>query len=118
MMLKKSFAFGLLAAGMMIAPGAALADVQNSNQNIDQFGAASGFGNTVVNNANQNNNQNINKFKTGYCPSGGLNVQNSGQNIGQTGIAAGSFNTVVNQAQQGNAQNATDIAGGYGYGCY
>ncbi|PMB04351.1 filamentous hemagglutinin, partial [Fischerella thermalis CCMEE 5273] len=28
-MLKKSFAFSLLAAGLMIAPGAALADVQS-----------------------------------------------------------------------------------------
>ena len=41
-MLKKSFAFGLLAAGLMIAPGAALADVQsqNSNQNTVQDGLA------------------------------------------------------------------------------
>ncbi|MFH7029813.1 MAG: filamentous hemagglutinin [Heteroscytonema crispum UTEX LB 1556] len=117
-MLKKSFAFSLLAAGLMIAPGAAFADVQNSQQNIDQFGAASGVGNTVVNNANQQSNQNINKFKTGSCSSGGFNVQNSGQNIAQTGIATGGFNTVVNQAAQDNAQKATDIASGYGYGCY
>ncbi|MEO1763263.1 MAG: hypothetical protein AAFR83_15080 [Cyanobacteria bacterium J06629_18] len=41
-MLKKSFAFGLLAAGLMFAPGAALADVQsqNSTQNTVQDGLA------------------------------------------------------------------------------
>ncbi|MCP6762362.1 MAG: filamentous hemagglutinin, partial [Fischerella sp. CENA71] len=39
-MLKKSFAFGLLAAGLMIAPGAAFADVQSNQQNATQNGAA------------------------------------------------------------------------------
>ena len=41
-MFKKSFGFGLLAAGLMIAPGAALADVQsqNSNQHTVQNGTA------------------------------------------------------------------------------
>ena len=41
-MLKKSFAFGLLAAGLMVAPGAALADSQsqNSTQNTVQDGLA------------------------------------------------------------------------------
>jgi hypothetical protein len=119
-MLKKSFAFGLFAAGMMIAPGAAFAlDIQNSDQNINQLGVANGFGNTVVNTANQQNNQNINNLHNGYgyCPSG-LNVQNSNQNIAQTGIALGANNTVVNQAAQANAQNAANIASGYGYGCY
>ncbi|MEL6462819.1 MAG: hypothetical protein AAFQ91_32130, partial [Cyanobacteria bacterium J06621_15] len=41
-MFKKSFGFGLLAAGLMFAPGAALADVQsqNSTQNTVQDGLA------------------------------------------------------------------------------
>ncbi len=41
-MFKKSFGFGLLAAGLMVAPGAALADVQtqNSNQHTVQQGTA------------------------------------------------------------------------------
>ncbi|MGB3757754.1 MAG: hypothetical protein WBA07_15475 [Rivularia sp. (in: cyanobacteria)] len=41
-MFKKSFGFGLLAAGLMVAPGAALADVQtqNSNQQTVQNGTA------------------------------------------------------------------------------
>jgi hypothetical protein len=116
-MLKKSFAFGLLAAGLMIAPGVALADVQNNQQSVGQTGAALGGGNTVVNNATQDSLQNIDKFKVGgACSSGGLNVQNSGQSVGQGATALGGVNTVVNQAQQGNFQNTTDIAGGYGYG--
>ena len=43
-MFKKSLAFGLLAAGLMVAPGAALADSQsqNNNQNTIQEGAAIG----------------------------------------------------------------------------
>ena len=41
-MLKKSLALGFLAAGLMVAPGAALADVQsqNSTQNTIQEGTA------------------------------------------------------------------------------
>ena len=41
-MFKKSLAFGLLAAGLMVAPGAAFADslVQNSTQNTVQEGTA------------------------------------------------------------------------------
>ena len=41
-MLKKSLAFGLLAAGLMVAPGAAFADSQsqNSNQQTVQDGTA------------------------------------------------------------------------------
>jgi hypothetical protein len=115
-MLKKSFAFGLLAAGMMIAPGAALADVQSNQQNATQNGAAVGVGNTVVNQADQTNIQDITKFKHGSC-SGGYNAQFSGQNVEQNGVAVGTANTVVNQAQQGSLQNATEIANGY-RNCY
>ncbi len=41
-MFKKSLGFGLLAAGLMVAPGAALADVQtqNSTQHTVQQGTA------------------------------------------------------------------------------
>ncbi|EHC08324.1 hypothetical protein FJSC11DRAFT_4625 [Fischerella thermalis JSC-11] len=65
-MLKKSFAFGLLAAGLMIAPGAALADVQSSQQNATQNGAAVGVGNTVVNQADQTAIQDITKIQKWY----------------------------------------------------
>ncbi|BAU06974.1 hypothetical protein [Fischerella sp. NIES-3754] len=116
-MLKKSFAFGLLAAGLMIAPGAALADVQSSQQNATQNGAAVGVGNTVVNNANQTAIQDITKFKNGAGCHGSYNAQFSGQNLEQNGAAVGTANTVVNQASQAALQNATEIANGY-HNCY
>ncbi|BAU06975.1 hypothetical protein [Fischerella sp. NIES-3754] len=116
-MLKKSFAFGLLAAGLMIAPGAALADVQSSQQNATQNGAAAGFGNTVVNQADQTAIQDITKIKNGISCHGSHNVQVSGQNLQQNGAAVGTANTVVNQASQAALQNATEIANGY-HNCY
>jgi hypothetical protein len=112
-MLKKSFAFGLLAAGLMVAPGAALADVQSSQQNATQNGAAAGFGNTVVNQADQTNIQNITKFKNGVGCHGSYNAQFSGQNLEQNGAAVGTANTVANVGSQGSLQNATEIANGY-----
>ncbi|KOP24437.1 filamentous hemagglutinin [Hapalosiphon sp. MRB220] len=116
-MLKKSFAFGLLAAGLMVAPGAALADVQNSQQNATQNGAAVGVGNTVVNDATQTNIQDITKIKNGASCHGSYNAQISGQNVAQNGAAVGEVNTVVNQASQGALQNATEIANGI-HNCY
>jgi hypothetical protein len=116
-MLKKSFAFGLLAAGLMIAPGAALADVQSSQQNATQNGAAVGVGNTVVNQADQTAIQDITKFKNGISCSGSYNAQFSGQNLEQNGAAVGTANTVVNQASQAALQQATEIANGY-HNCY
>ncbi|BAZ67732.1 MAG: filamentous hemagglutinin [Pelatocladus maniniholoensis HA4357-MV3] len=117
-MLKKSFAFGLLAAGLMVAPGAALADVQSSQQNATQNGAAVGVGNTVVNSADQTAIQGITKIKNGAsCHGGSYNAQYSGQNLEQNGAAVGTANTVANQASQGALQNATEIANGI-HNCY
>ncbi|MBD2773143.1 hypothetical protein [Iningainema tapete] len=48
MFLQKSFAFGLLAAGLMIAPGAALADqVAGSSSVTTQTSVNKGYGNTT-----------------------------------------------------------------------
>ncbi|BAU06976.1 hypothetical protein [Fischerella sp. NIES-3754] len=116
-MLKKSFAFGLLAAGLMIAPGAALADVQSSQQNATQNGAAVGVGNTVVNQANQTAIQDITKIKNGISCHGSRKVQVSGQNLQQNGAAVGTANTVANVGSQAALQNATEIANGY-HNCY
>jgi hypothetical protein len=116
-MLKKSFAFGLLAAGLMIAPGAALADVQSSQQNATQNGAAVGVGNTVVNQANQTAIQDITKIKNGVGCHGSYNAQISGQNLQQNGAAVGTANTVANVGSQAALQNATEIANGY-HNCY
>jgi hypothetical protein len=98
---------------MMIAPGAALADVQSNQQNATQNGAAAGYGNTVVNTSGQTNIQDITKYKNGAGCHGSYNAQFSGQNVEQNAAAAGTANTVVNQAQQGSLQNATEIASGY-----
>ncbi|RAM52053.1 filamentous hemagglutinin [Mastigocladus laminosus UU774] len=116
-MLNKSFAFGLLAAGLMIAPGAAFADVQSNQQNATQSGAAVGVGNTVVNSADQTAIQGITKIKNGASCRGSYNAQISGQNVAQSGAAVGTANTVANQASQGALQNATEIANGI-HNCY
>ncbi|MBD2431059.1 filamentous hemagglutinin [Fischerella sp. FACHB-380] len=116
-MLKKSFAFGLLAAGLMIAPGAALADVQSNQQNATQNGAAAGVANTVVNQADQTAIQDITKFKNGASCSGSYNAQISGQNLEQNGAAVGTANTVANVGSQAALQQATEIANGY-HNCY
>ena len=117
-MLKKTYTFVLLAAAMIITPGAAFAvDFQNNQQNINQVGIAQGFGNTVVNNANQQNLQNAARLgNTGYYSScNNPQAQLSNQNITQAGVALGGFNTVVNNASQRNAQNILSGANGYCY---
>ncbi|MDM9379891.1 hypothetical protein QUB80_04155 [Chlorogloeopsis sp. ULAP01] len=106
-MLKKSLAFGLLAAGMMIAPGAAMAQQLNV-QEVQQEGAAFG-GSQVINNAELKNNQQLIKLKDGrYCYSnpGG---QASVQRVGQFGQAAFD-STVVNNAELRSRQQTVDIA--------
>jgi hypothetical protein len=112
-MLNKSHIFGVLAAVIAIAPGAAFAGQQNNQQNINQSGAAVGSGNTVVNQANQQAVQNALKIKKGYhYGSGGYQGQRSGQKINQSGAAVGEGNTVVNTATQGARQNAVQLRRG------
>jgi hypothetical protein len=115
-MLNKSHIFGVLAAVVAIAPGAAFAGQQNNDQNIYQSGAAVGSGNTVVNQASQEAVQNALNIKKGYhYGSGGYQGQRSGQNIGQSGAAVGEGNTVVNTATQRAVQNATELNRGHRY---
>lgn len=112
-MFSKVKTFGFVITALIIAPSAAFAqDFQVNQQNIDQVGVATGRGNTVVNNANQQSIQNSTSVGNGYCKPGG-NVQVSNQNIQQTGVAIGEFNTVVNQANQLSVQDALKIANGY-----
>jgi hypothetical protein len=106
-MLNKSHIFGVLAAVIAIAPGAAFAGQQNNQQNINQSAAAVGSGNTVVNEASQQAIQNALNIKKGRHGSTGYQGQRSGQNIGQSGAAVGEANTVVNTASQRAVQNAT-----------
>jgi hypothetical protein len=106
-MLKKSFAFGLLAAGLMVAPGAAMAQ-QSNIQEVQQDGRAFG-GSQVINNAELKNNQQLIKLKDGrYCYSGS-GGQFSAQRVNQTGEAAFD-STVVNNAELRNRQQTVDIA--------
>ncbi|MBD2431057.1 MULTISPECIES: hypothetical protein [Fischerella] len=111
-MLKKSFAFGLLVAGLMIAPGAALADVQSNQQNATQNGAAVGTANTIVNDATQTAVQGITKIKNGISCQATFNGQISNQNLSQNGAAVGVVNTVANVGGQLAQQTATEIANG------
>jgi hypothetical protein len=106
-MLKKSFAFGLLAAGLMLAPGAAMAQ-QSNIQEVQQDGRAFG-GSQVINNAELKNNQQIIKHKDGYYCYNGSGGQASVQRVGQFGDAAFD-STVVNNAELRNRQQTVDIA--------
>ncbi|MFH7029811.1 MAG: filamentous hemagglutinin [Heteroscytonema crispum UTEX LB 1556] len=112
-MLNKSFAFSLLAAGLMIAPGAAFAGIQNSQQTTIQNSNAIGNRSTVVNSAAQQTIQDLTKIHNGASCASGVTIQSAGQNIGQNGVALGDVNTIVNQATQGTLQTATDLANGY-----
>ncbi len=121
-MFKKSVAFGLLAAGLMIAPTAAFAGSQSqgNNQSIEQNGAASD-GSTNAQSAQNISNQvqsQIHRTNPGYhpyrsghhgnCGSGySSQDQNSGQGITQNGSASyGSTN-----AQNGsNHSNQIQVA--------
>ena len=114
-MLKKSHIFGLLAAVVAIAPGAAFAGQQTNDQNINQSAAAVGNGNSVVNQASQEAIQNALNIKKGRYGSGAYQGQRSGQNLGQSGAAVGDDNTVVNTASQRALQNATQLNRGYRY---
>ncbi|MGJ5676288.1 MAG: hypothetical protein ACR9NN_22225 [Nostochopsis sp.] len=111
-MFSKVKTLSLVVTALIIAPSAAFAqDYQGNQQNIDQVGVATGRGNTVVNNANQQSIQNSTNVGNGRCNPGG-NVQVSNQNIQQTGVAVGEYNTVVNQANQLSVQDALKIANG------
>ncbi len=122
-MFKKSLAFGLLAAGLMVAPGAAFADSQsqNNNQHTIQEGTAIGGSTNAQSSESlniqeqiQNRRDSINRSGGGYgrfarpsyCP-GSYNgqSQNSSQGTVQSGAAVdgsvnGQSNSNVNDQKQ------------------
>ena len=125
-MFKKSLAFGVLAAGLMVAPGAAFADiqVQESNQTTIQKGSAA-YGST---NAQSNESINVqeqvqktrdyvrNRYgyggypRRGYC-AGGVNgqAQKSSQATAQIGDAFdGSVNAQSNSSINDQKQAASN----------
>ncbi|MBE9212194.1 hypothetical protein IQ247_05625 [Plectonema cf. radiosum LEGE 06105] len=106
-MLKKYAAFGLLAAGLMIAPGAAFANSQsqNSNQNTVQNGTAINGSTNAQSSESLNIQEQIQKTRDSigrgrpygrpvYCaPSYSGQSQNSSQGTSQSGAAVdGSVN--------------------------
>ena len=120
-MFKKSLAFGLLAAGLMIAPTAAFAGQSQSNQqSIEQNGAASD-GSTNAQSAQNISNQvqsQVRRANSGYhphrygyqgsCPSGySSQDQNSGQGITQNGAAS---NGSTNAQDGSNHSNQVQVA--------
>ena len=120
-MFKKSLAFGLLAAGLMIAPTAAFAgQSQNNQQSIEQNGAASD-GSTNAQSAQNISNQvqsqirhtnsNYHPHRYGYqgsCPSGySSQDQNSGQGITQNGAASYGSTNAQNGSNYSNQVQVT-----------
>ena len=118
-MLNKSIAFGLLAAGLMIAPTAAFAgQSQNSDQYTEQNGAATNgsyVNQTSHTNSRQIQNQTNVRRGVGYggsrhTPQG----QNSRQGTVQSGAAVDGSETVQHSTSNNNQrQNATSSGTGY-----
>ena len=118
-MFKKSLAFGLLAAGLMIAPTAAFAGQSQSNQqSIEQNGAASD-GSTNAQSGQNISNQVQSQIRKvhnnagiygyhGSCPSGySSQDQNSSQGITQNGAASnGSTNAQDGSNHSNQVQSA------------
>ena len=106
-MLKKSLAFGLLAASLMVAPGAAFADSQNAvnDQLTDQSGAALD-GSVNVQNSRSNNRQtqNLNRSSRGRRYGRYGRYGRKGCKVGNTRQNASSTQTT---AQSGVAENAS-----------
>ncbi|WP_035140302.1 hypothetical protein [Fischerella sp. PCC 9605] len=118
-MLKKSFAFGLLAAGLLIAPTAAFAGEQSQDniQETVQEGAAVN-GSTNIQNSNSINRQQ--QFQRGsrntpyWCaPTSSVDqAQRSAQFTGQSGAAVdGSVNVQNSNTENNQRQVALRKAG-------
>ncbi|MEB3216465.1 MAG: hypothetical protein VKN72_09560 [Nostocales cyanobacterium 94392] len=126
-MFNKYAAFGLLAAGLMIAPGAAFANSQsqNSNQNTVQNGTAINGSTNAQSSESLNIQEQIQKTRDrvgrygrpygrpGYCaPSYSGQSQNSSQGTNQSGAAvdysdnAQSSSSVNDQKQVANNTHA------------
>ena len=125
-MLKKYAAFGLLAAGLMVAPGAAFANSQsqNSNQYTNQSGAAVNGSTNAQSSESLNIQKQIQNRRDSvgrgrpygrpvYCaPSYSGQSQNSSQGTSQSGAAvdysdnAQSSSSVNDQKQVANSTRA------------
>jgi hypothetical protein len=113
-MLNKSIAFGLLAAGLMIAPTAAFA---GQNQSVDQYTEQNGAavnGSTVIQTSTTNSSQVQNRTqhsRPGYY--GGSRRTPQGQDARQTTIqngaaTDGSYTDQYSETNNDQRQNATN----------
>ena len=107
-MFKKTFGFGLLAAGLMVAPGAALADVQtqNSNQQTVQNGTSIGGSVNAQSSESLNVQEQIQKTRE--------RVGNRGGHFGhgrypRPSYCGGSNNAQAQNSSQGTAQNGVAV---------
>ena len=108
-MFKKSVAFGLLAASLAIAPGAAFADsqVQTNDQDTQQSGASFDSG-TTIQKSTTDNNQNQRIRETGRSRFGDRNKQrqDSIQTTDQDGASEG-HGVTVQDSDTKNEQDQT-----------
>jgi hypothetical protein len=110
-MFKKSFGFGLLAAALMVAPSAALANTQsqNSNQQTVQNGTAIGGSVNAQSSESLNVQEQIQKTreKVGGSRGGGY-----GRRFGRPSrpsYCGGSYNAQAQNSSQGTVQNGVAV---------
>ena len=109
-MLNKSFGFGLLAAGLMIAPGAALADVQsqNSNQHTVQNGTAVNGSVNAQSSDSLNVQEQINKTREKVGRRGGR-FGHGRRRPSRPSYCGGSYNAQAQNSSQGTVQNGVAV---------
>jgi len=124
-MLKKSLAFGLLAASLMVAPGAALADSQTvtNDQFTEQNGAALDGSVNIQNSTSRNSQtQNLNRssrgrrgrygrgYRRGCRPGSTSQNASNTQTTLQNGVAEnGSVNEQNSDTRNRQRQNARNV---------
>ncbi|MGB6296968.1 MAG: hypothetical protein WBF90_12400 [Rivularia sp. (in: cyanobacteria)] len=108
-MFNKSFGFGLLAAGLMFAPGAAFANSQNqnSNQHTVQNGTAIDGSVNAQSSESLNVQEQIQKTREKVGRRGGR--FGHGRRFGRPSYCAGSYNGQSQNSSQGTAQNGVAV---------
>ena len=110
-MLKKSLAFGLLAAGLMVAPGAALADTQsqNSNQHTVQQGTAIDGSTNAQSSESLNVQEQIQKRREGVRR--GSYRHGYGRRYSRPVKCARGYNGQSQNSSQGTVQSGAAVSG-------
>ena len=106
-MFNKSFGFGLLAAGLMFAPGAALADVQtqNSTQNTIQDGTAINGSVNAQSSESLNVQEQIQKTRERV----GRGRYGRYGRYGRPGYCGGSYSGQAQNSSQGSVQSGVAV---------